>query len=250
MSGILRAGDPQLRLVRPQRRRSADHLSAAGRSAGARVRLFLRHRAGARSEACSAGLFNFDRVVGGAGVALLMSGLAVIVATGDLIHLRRQRLLRSVWAAARGRAGACAVDRDHVLPAMDRQRRSADLAAGERDRAFLRRQFRAANQPAAARGGRRSAAGELHRDGQRASASVARRHAGNERRGCRSRNSTRPAAWWSGAPPTHRARHRADIAQRFPGLVPEVPRAFEWLVNGRQPLLRVGWAIVRPKQAP
>ena len=41
------AGDPQLRLVRPQRRGSADHLSAAGRSAGARIRLFLRHRAGA-----------------------------------------------------------------------------------------------------------------------------------------------------------------------------------------------------------
>jgi hypothetical protein len=39
----------------------------------------------------------------------------------------------------------------------------------------------------------------------------------------------------------------ADLAQRFPGLVPEVPRAFEWLVNGRQPLLRIGWAIVRPK---
>src|SRR4051812_33233150 len=46
-----------------------------------------------------AGLFNLDSVVGGAGVALLMSGLAVIVATGDLIYLRRQRLLRSVWAA-------------------------------------------------------------------------------------------------------------------------------------------------------
>jgi hypothetical protein len=39
----------------------------------------------------------------------------------------------------------------------------------------------------------------------------------------------------------------AEIAQRFPGLTPEVPRAFEWLVNGRQPLLRIGWAIVRPK---
>jgi hypothetical protein len=38
-----------------------------------------------------------------------------------------------------------------------------------------------------------------------------------------------------------------DITERFPGLVPEVPRAFEWLVNGRQPLLRIGWAIVRPK---
>jgi hypothetical protein len=39
----------------------------------------------------------------------------------------------------------------------------------------------------------------------------------------------------------------ADIARRFPGLVPEVPRAFEWPVTGRQPLLRIGWAIVRPK---
>jgi hypothetical protein len=39
----------------------------------------------------------------------------------------------------------------------------------------------------------------------------------------------------------------ADIAQHFPGLVPEVPRTFDWLVNGRQSLLRIGWAIVRPK---
>ena len=46
------------------------------------------------------GLFGLDRVVGGSGVALLMSGLAAIVAAGDLIHLRRQRLLRSIWAAA------------------------------------------------------------------------------------------------------------------------------------------------------
>ncbi|MDO9061975.1 MAG: glycosyltransferase family 39 protein, partial [Bradyrhizobium sp.] len=44
------------------------------------------------------GLFNLDRVAGGAGVALLLSGLAAIVATGDLIQLRRQRVLRSVWA--------------------------------------------------------------------------------------------------------------------------------------------------------
>ena len=29
-----------------------------------------------------------------------MSGLAVIVATGDLVHLRRQRLLRAVWVIA------------------------------------------------------------------------------------------------------------------------------------------------------
>src|ERR1700731_243216 len=47
-----------------------------------------------------AGLFNLDRVAGGSAVALLMSGLATIVMTGDLVHLRRQRLLRSVWAVA------------------------------------------------------------------------------------------------------------------------------------------------------
>ena len=47
-----------------------------------------------------AGMFNLDRVTGGAGIALLMSGLAAIVATGDLVYLRRQRLLRAVWALA------------------------------------------------------------------------------------------------------------------------------------------------------
>jgi hypothetical protein len=57
----------------------------------------------------------------------------------------------------------------------------------------------------------------------------------------------KPAASWSGARPTPRSTPPADIAQRFPGLVPEVPRAFDWLVPGRQSLLRIGWAIVRPK---
>ena len=60
----------------------------------------LRDRARRCSGSLISGLFDLDRVVGGSGVALLMSGLAVIVATGDLVHLRRQRLLRSVWAAA------------------------------------------------------------------------------------------------------------------------------------------------------
>jgi hypothetical protein len=46
------------------------------------------------------GLFDFDAIAGGPAIALSMSGLAVIVAAGDLIPLRRQRVLRSVWAAA------------------------------------------------------------------------------------------------------------------------------------------------------
>ncbi len=38
----------------------------------------------------------------------------------------------------------------------------------------------------------------------------------------------------------------ADIAMRFPGLVADVPRAFERAVQGRLPLLRIGWGVVRP----
>jgi hypothetical protein len=43
----------------------------------------------------------------------------------------------------------------------------------------------------------------------------------------------------AGAPPAH-------LRARFPDLVPEVPRAFERPVQGRLPLMRVGWAMIRP----
>lgn len=39
------------------------------------------------------------------------------------------------------------------------------------------------------------------------------------------------------------------IASRFPDLVAEIPRAFERLVQGRAPLLRVGWGMLRPAAA-
>ena len=62
------------------------------------------------------GLFGLDRVAGGAGVALLMSGLAAIVAAGDLIPLRRQKVLRSVWAAAIAAPAAVIVATTLLLP--------------------------------------------------------------------------------------------------------------------------------------
>jgi Dolichyl-phosphate-mannose-protein mannosyltransferase len=37
------------------------------------------------------------------------------------------------------------------------------------------------------------------------------------------------------------------VRERFPGLVPDVPRAFERRVQGRLPLLRIGWAVIRPQ---
>jgi hypothetical protein len=38
----------------------------------------------------------------------------------------------------------------------------------------------------------------------------------------------------------------ADIKERFPDLVPEVPRAFDRPVRGRLPILRIGWGMIRP----
>jgi len=42
----------------------------------------------------------------------------------------------------------------------------------------------------------------------------------------------------------------AAIRERFPDLVPEVPRAFERRFQGLLPLIRVGWAVIRPRAAP
>jgi hypothetical protein len=36
------------------------------------------------------------------------------------------------------------------------------------------------------------------------------------------------------------------LKQQFPELVPEVPRVFERRVQGSLPLLRIGWAVIRP----
>lgn len=49
-----------------------------------------------------------------------------------------------------------------------------------------------------------------------------------------------PTTDTAGTPP-------AEIRQQFPDIVPEVPRAFERSVQGRLPLLRIGWAVIRPQ---
>jgi hypothetical protein len=46
----------------------------------------------------------------------------------------------------------------------------------------------------------------------------------------------------SGSPP-------ASVRAAFPDMVAEVPRVFERPVQGRLPLMRVGWAVIRPGQA-
>ena len=191
------------------------------------------------------GVFNLDRVVGGAGVALLMSGLAAILATGDLVHLRRQRLLRTVWAAAIVAPALAAVAATLFLPWTGSNEVATSLPARAIAQFFGDSFARRTNQRLRAVAGDAQLATLVSLDRGRPHLFL---DATPERTPWLTPakfNETGGVVVWrasdtSGAPPP-------EIAQRFPGLTPEVPRAFEWLVNGRQPLLRIGWAIVRPK---
>jgi hypothetical protein len=186
-----------------------------------------------------------DRVVGGAGVALLMSGLAVIVLSGDLIHLRRQRILRVVWLAAFVVPALGVVATTLLVPWTDSSEVATSLPARSIAQFFVESFERRTNQRLRAVTGDPQVASLVSLGGGRPHllADTAPEHTPwlslekfNEMGGV--------VVWRAsdtvGTPPP-------EIAQRFPGLVPEVPRAFEWLINGRQPLLRIGWAIVRPR---
>ena len=39
------------------------------------------------------------------------------------------------------------------------------------------------------------------------------------------------------------------LKARFPDMVAEVPRSFDRSVQGRLPLLRIGWAMIRPRRS-
>jgi hypothetical protein len=191
------------------------------------------------------GLFNAAGVAAGSGVVLLMSGLAAIVAAADLIHLRRQRLLRSVWAAVVIAPALAVIASTLFLPWTSSTEVATSLPATEIAHFFGDSFERRTNHPLPAVAGDAQLAALISLD-------TARPHLFFDAEPQRTPwldlakfKETGGVVVWrasdtAGTPPP-------DIAQRFPGLVPEVPRAFEWLVNGRQPLLRIGWAIVRPK---
>jgi hypothetical protein len=191
------------------------------------------------------GLLGLDVAVGGAGVLMLLSGLAVIVAAGDLIAMRRARMLRMVWAAAVVAPAVGVVLAVLVLPWTG----SNEIATSMPGRAiadFFDESFsRRTNHRL------RAVAGETQL------ASLIALHSGRPHLFIDADPKRTP--WMSSAKFSEsggvvvwRASDTAgtpppEILARFPGIVPEVPRAFEWLVTGRQQLLRVGWAIVRPK---
>jgi hypothetical protein len=191
------------------------------------------------------GVLGLDRVVGGSGVALLMSGLAAIVATGDLIQLRRQRILRSIWAAAVAAPALSVILATLILPWTGSGEVATSLPASSIAGFFGDSFERRTNQRLRAVTGDAQLASLVALDAARPHLYLQATPERTPWLTLARFNETGGVVVWrasdtAGTPP-------AELAQKFPGLAPEVPRAFEWLVTGRQPLLRIGWAIVRPK---
>jgi len=193
----------------------------------------------------AAALYGRDQVVGGAGIALLMSGLAVVVATGDLVQLRRQLVLRKVWALAIIAPALAAVASTLILPWLGGGDDRTTLPAAAIGKFFGDSFERRTNRPLQAVAGDPQLAALIAMSPSRPHLLLDSAVARTPWLTAEKFNQLGGVVLWRaadtvGTPPD-------DIAKRFPDLVPEVPRAFERLVNGRQPLLRIGWAIVRPK---
>lgn len=193
----------------------------------------------------AAGVFGLPHVIGGQGVALLMVGLAVVMATGDVIHLRRQRVLRTAWAALVAAPAAVVVLGALVHPWLSSASLPTSLPAKDIARYFGDSFERRTGRPLPAVAGDPELA-ELIAMGD------SRPHLFLDATPARTPWVTAETFREQGGVVVWRAADTAgkpppDIAARFPEIVPELPRAFERMISGRQPLLRIGWAIVRPQ---
>lgn len=186
------------------------------------------------------------RALGGAGVLLAPLGLLIVLAAGEIIHLRRQRVLRAVWAATIAVPAVLVVGATLLLPWIAATSVRTTTPANEIGRFF--------GDSFERRTGIRlpAVAGDPDLATLVALAAPGRPHllldSTPKRTPWQSQQrfaETGGVVLWraqdtAGAPPEH-------LRQRFPGLVPEVPRVFERMVQGREPNTRIGWAIMRPK---
>ncbi|CCD87058.1 conserved membrane protein of unknown function [Bradyrhizobium sp. ORS 285] len=191
------------------------------------------------------GLFGLPAVFGGTAVSLTMVGLALVVASGDLIYLRRQRLLRVIWAAAVAAPAILVAGNAVVQPLLGDGEVATSMPARDISRFFVENFERRTNQRLQAVAGDPQLAGLIALGRRRA-------HLFLDATPQRTPWITPAKFAENGGIVVWRASDTAgtpppELVQRFPGLVPEVPRSFDWLINGRQPVLRIGWAIIRPK---
>jgi hypothetical protein len=183
--------------------------------------------------------------VGGVAPLILLSGLAVVVAAGDAITLTRQHIVIAAWFGLLIVPPVMAATSVMLLPWLN-----IDLRVGQPVQAmarFFSESFeRRIGLPLQIVGGDpRTAALIALGAASRPSLFL---DAAPERSPWVTVDAIKakgavlvwPTTDTAGTPP-------AALKERFPGLVPEVPRAFERRLQGRLPLLRIGWTVIRPQ---
>jgi hypothetical protein len=183
---------------------------------------------------------------GGLAPHVVLSGLAMVVAAGDLIGLHRQRISAVAWTllllAPPAFAGAATL----VLPWVAGTDLPVIQPARDMGKFFAESFERRTGKPLAVVAGdpRLAALVALGAPSRPSFYDVAAPEHSPWIGGADLRRKGAIVVWpasdTAGLPP-------AAIKARFPDLVPEVPRAFERSVQGRLPLLRIGWGMIRPQ---
>jgi hypothetical protein len=180
---------------------------------------------------------------------VVLSGLAVIVAAPDRIRIVRQRLMQYAWAALLLLPPLIVTLAVPLLPwtlAVDL--RVAQPAA-EMGRFFAESFERRTGRPLAI------VTGDTHMAALVALAAPSRPRLYAPSRPELSPRVTRQDIDNQGAvvvwpATTARGFVPASIQERLPELAYEAPRAFERRYQGRLPLLRIGWSVIRPSTVP
>jgi hypothetical protein len=190
-------------------------------------------------------LVNAPLPVGGAAPLVVLSGLAVIVAAGDGIALFHQRALGYAWAGLLIVPALFVPAVMGLLPWTTGTELKVAQPAAAMGRFFADSFARRTGRPLAIVTGDERTAALI------ALAAPSRPSVYFDADPARSpwvtpdeirRNGAVvvwPAADTDPAPPP-------DIKLRFPDLVPEVPQSFARPVQGRLPVLRIGWGVIRP----
>ena len=183
---------------------------------------------------------------GGIGTHVLLSGLAVVVAAGPVIAVHRQRIVGYAWTLLLVVPPALTVAAILVLPWAAGIELKVAEPAGEMGRYFGDSFERRTGRPLAI------VTGEPRLAALVALAAPARPSVYDYTQPDRTpwvrdediRAKGAIVLWiaadTAGAPPP-------DIRARFPDLVPELPRVFAHVIQGRVPLARIGWGVIRPR---
>jgi 4-amino-4-deoxy-L-arabinose transferase-like glycosyltransferase len=183
--------------------------------------------------------------LGGYGALIVLSGLAVIVAAGDMIRLYRQHAVSWTWAALLTGPPLLTAVTVVLLPWTVATELTVNEPAAEMGRFFSETFSRRTGRPLAIVIGDPQVGGLVALGSpQRPSLYV---DASHDRAPWLSDADVLekgaivvwPVTDAAGTPPAH-------IRARLPDLVAEVPRAFERPLQGRMPLLRIGWGMIRP----